>query len=205
MNRSRLLSAVWLAWSVAAGGFAPVGADVNPNTQSGFPVDQAFQVGDVDSVNLFNGTLVLTIPIGITYPVGGGLSYGFRLVYNSNPWYFQEIVSNDGSVTQALPNPCSNAGLGWRLSFGRISPPCAPNSEFSDDQKLIYDDPSGAQHVFYPTLHPGEADDPGDTPSCRRCSTPATEAICACVCSAATCARSTTPTARSTPSMPKAG
>jgi hypothetical protein len=162
MSRSSSF-ALLSAFAVLASALPPLAADVHPNTQSGFPVDQAFQVGDVDSVNLFNGTLVLTVPVGPTYPVGGGMSYSLKLTYNSNPWYFQEIVFDTGSVTQAIPNPCSNAGLGWRLSLGSVNPPCAPNGDFSAN--LVYDDASGAQHILYPTFHAGEADDPGDSGS----------------------------------------
>ena len=36
-------------------------ADVHPNTQTGFPADQVFQVGEIDNVNLFNGALTLTM------------------------------------------------------------------------------------------------------------------------------------------------
>jgi hypothetical protein len=63
----------------------PALADVHPNTASGFPVEQSFHVGDVDSVNLFNGALTLTLPIGGSYPVNGGFSYGLKLTYNSSP------------------------------------------------------------------------------------------------------------------------
>ena len=175
------------------------GADIHPNTQSGFPVDQAFQVGDVDSINLFNGSLVLTIPIGLTYPVGGGMSYGLKLIYNSNPWFFQEIVFDTGSVTQSLPNPCSNAGLGWHLSFGSINSPCAAIADVGNS--LFYDDPSGSQHILYPTLHSGEADDPATPPPTRKSCTRGTAAISDCGPSPATCGRSTSPTAPSTPLM----
>ena len=33
-----------------------------PNTNGGVAVDQVFQVGDVDNVNLFNGSLTVAIP-----------------------------------------------------------------------------------------------------------------------------------------------
>jgi hypothetical protein len=85
----------WLPLLVAAFSWAlvasPLAADVHPNTAPGFPADQSFHVGDVDSVNLFNGGLTITLPIGISYPVNGGFSYGLKLVYNSNPWLFETV------------------------------------------------------------------------------------------------------------------
>ncbi len=70
----------------------PARADVHPNTAPGFPGDHTFSVGDFDNVNLFNGSLTLTIPIGTSYPVNGGFSYNLKLVYNGNPWLFQKVT-----------------------------------------------------------------------------------------------------------------
>ena len=145
---------------------APARADVHPNTAPGFPAEQSFHVGDVDSVNLFNGGLTLTIPIGGSYPVNGGFSYRLKLVYNSNPWLFRTIHYqippdfHEVNRRQASPTPCSNAGLGWRVSLGRLNPPCqvvdpdnpAPNHP-------IYQDENGTDHVFYNVLHAGDAED----------------------------------------------
>jgi hypothetical protein len=108
---------------------APASADIHPNNAPGFPVDQSFHVGDIDSVNLFNGGLALTIPLGGTSPVGGGFSCGLKLAYNANAWVFDSVPvigpNSDpiGTRTLALPSECSNAGLGWRISFGRLDPP----------------------------------------------------------------------------------
>ncbi len=145
---------------------APALADVHPNTAPGFPVDQSFHVGDIDSVNLFNGALTLTIPIGGSYPVNGGFSYSLKLTYNSSPWQFKTVHYavppdyRDVTRTQAYPNPCSNAGLGWRLSFGRMNPPCqVPDSNGDYPSDPIYEDENGTDHIFYPVLHYGDAED----------------------------------------------
>lgn len=143
---------------------APALADVHPNTAPGFPVDQSFHVGDIDNVNLFNGSLTLTIPLGGSYPVGGGFSYSLKLVYNGNPWTFDTIAGTHptgdpaGSVSSAYySSECSNAGLGWRVSLGRMNPPCqdpegaAPNP--------LYQDENGTDHLFYPTLHKDDSED----------------------------------------------
>ncbi|MFL6192558.1 MAG: hypothetical protein ACJ75H_00195, partial [Thermoanaerobaculia bacterium] len=140
-------------------------ADVHPNTAPGFPGDQSFHVGDVDNVNLFNGALTLTIPIGITYPVNGGFSYGLKLVYNSTPWMFQQIKylvppdDHEVNRTAAKPNPCSNAGLGWRVSLGRFNPPCQVPDANDQLPGPVYQDENGTDHIFYATLHDGDAED----------------------------------------------
>jgi hypothetical protein len=77
---------VALSFAVVLGsGVSSLPAQEHPNVEHGFAADKAFHGGDIDNINTFNGTLVLTIPIGQTYKVGGNLSYGLTLVYNSNP------------------------------------------------------------------------------------------------------------------------
>jgi hypothetical protein len=144
----------------------PARADVHPNTAPGFPVEQSFHVGDVDSINLFNGGLTLTIPIGGSYPVNGGFSYGLKLVYNSNPWLFKTFHYqvppdyHEVSRLRAVPTSCSNAGLGWRLSLGRMNPPCQlPDANDTIANNPIYQDENGTDHIFYYVLHPGETED----------------------------------------------
>jgi hypothetical protein len=143
----------------------PVLADIHPNTAGGFPVDQSFHVGDIDNVNLFNGALTVTIPIGPSYPVNGGFSYSLKLVANSSPWIFQTVhrtdpkTGDDTTRLQANPNPCSNAGLGWRVSLGRLNPPCQVPDVNDTLPGPTYQDEMGTDHVFYPTLHWGDPED----------------------------------------------
>ena len=139
-----------LALSVACA-LVPARAQQHPNVAQGFGASGSFAAGDVDSVNLFNGNLVITLPLGQRYPVNAGLSYGLTLIYNSQVWEHQIY----GGSTQALPYRTSNAGLGWTLSLGRLNPPYTPG-----DFETVRDtwmSPDGARHTFYPTLHEGEA------------------------------------------------
>jgi hypothetical protein len=147
----RLVPSILLILALAA---LPAAAQ-HPNVERGFAPGQSFQIGDIDHVNLFNGSLVITIPLGLTYPVGGGLSYGLTLTYSSGVWDFREA---DGGETP-LPSRTSNAGLGWRVSLGRYLPWSDPDN---DRQVDLYIGPDGAEHWFYKTLHAGDADDPGD-------------------------------------------
>lgn len=153
MSRQKILASLALfALATAAR------ADVHPNIQGGFPVDQVFQAGEIDNVNLFNGALTLTIPLGPTYPVGGGLQYGMKLVYNSNPWRYDTVILNGDSYSQAIPSECSNAGLGWRVSLGRLDPPCQM-PDVNGVQNLVYQDETGTDHIWYETLHAGDPED----------------------------------------------
>ena len=136
---------------------APLPAQDNPNTARGASTAPSLSVGDVDSVNLFNGNLSLGFPLGQTYPVGAGISYGFRLSYNSNVWRLEER-SDPGCQPEpcggieALPDPDFNAGLGWQLHFGQIR---------LRDGVWSYTTPDGGQVRFYNSLHDGETEQPG--------------------------------------------
>jgi len=46
----------------------------HPNHAQGFRPENTYELGAIENVNLFNGNLTLTIPIGPSYPVGPGLS-----------------------------------------------------------------------------------------------------------------------------------
>jgi RHS repeat-associated protein len=91
----------------------------NPNVARGWNPSGMFDVGGIDSVSGFNGNLVIRVPIGQSYPVGGPMgSYSFSLVYNSNVWSHLQDPST--SAVHAISDPVANAGLGWRFSLGRI-------------------------------------------------------------------------------------
>jgi RHS repeat-associated protein len=170
--RVSLLAAGLLGLALQASSAA---ASPHPNTNGGVAVDQVFQVGNVDNVNLFNGSLTVTIPLGITYPVNGAFKYRFTLVGNSNPWDFWTVQYPDGNggfftESDAAPSHCSNAGMGWRVSFGALgfgypvtpaAPVCAITAQntLQDQALAIYEAPDGSQHLFYATLHLSDPDD----------------------------------------------
>ncbi len=143
-----LLSGVSALWS-----------DPFPGNQRGFDAEKVFQIGEIDHVNVLNGNLALTLPIGGSYPVGGGLSYSLTLVYNGKLWDFQQDALNQYS--QSWPVRTSNAGLGWSLSFGRLLSRFHPHNQTG---RWLYISPDGGEHLFYPTLHEGESDTaPGES------------------------------------------
>jgi RHS repeat-associated protein len=139
-------------------------AQDHPNLERGFFADQAYQLSNIDSINLYNGNLMLAIPIGQTYHVGGNLSYGLTLYYNSNVWDFEQRQfyppNPDGGCTLppqsdpvwlnvSLPVKGYNAGLGWSLSLGALDGPYGQ----SDSPSWVYTSPDGSKHAFFSTLH----------------------------------------------------
>ncbi len=127
----------------------PVIGQQHPNEAKGFATDKPSDSFGPDSVNSFNGTLTISIPIGQQYTVSSALSYGFNLVYNSHPW----DVVNNGSYVQVIPGRSSNAGLGWMLNLGDL---ILANDPRATSAQMVYESPDGAQHVFYNTVHDGE-------------------------------------------------
>ena len=73
-------------------------ADDYPTQALGIQPEKAYQLGDVDHINVFNGNLVLAIPIGQRYPVGANFSYGLNLLYNSNVWDFVQTTDRKSVV-----------------------------------------------------------------------------------------------------------
>ena len=160
--RSNRVIAYLLGLALLSG--SPAWAQDHPNRQHGFNPEATYAVGDVDSVNLFNGHLMLRVPLGRPYPVAEGFSYQLGLVYNSSPWEAQTRVVVQGGESfefvRALPDEGSNAGLGWQLSLGRLD---LHGPRPHEVDRFAYVGADGATHVFYAKLHEGDPDDAGDT------------------------------------------
>lgn len=135
------------------------------NSARGFAADRAFQMGDFDNVNVFNGNLIVTMPLGQSFPVAGNLSYGVSLVYNSKLWPGKEkrVDQYQQEQWRATPEKISNAGFGWLVSMGRLyvgctQQPCLP---FPQQAGLnTYESPDGALHSFYAKLHETDGTSP---------------------------------------------
>jgi hypothetical protein len=147
-----------VAASVVVSGFfaaSSAPAQEHPNVARG--VSSQGSGGDADSINPFNGNLSVVIPLGQSFPVNGGLSYGLSLVYNSQVWEFEERSLGEQTFVQSLPSKVNNAGLGWIVTLGQFNPPQAVGSASFRDTYLS---PDGSRHIFYPSLHEGEPVDP---------------------------------------------
>ncbi len=151
----KLAAGVLVAWIGLFGAIAAY-AQSNPagaEGEKGFSADKAYHLGGTDNVNLFNGNLVITIPLGQSFPVNH-FSYGFHLTYNSTVWT-RENTGNPGAHT--IPNTYSNAGVGWYFDAGPMWPDCVKNCEpFDEFQTSFFRSSDGATHSFWDTLHPDE-------------------------------------------------
>lgn len=119
-----------------------------PGLKRGFDAGKLYNFGGIDTVNTYNGNLLVQIPIGPTYPVNGGLSYSLGLTFNSKVWEYQDI----STYTLAVPSRQSNAGLGWTLSLGRL---LTADNSFNDAPVWSYQDRDTSVRFTYDTLHPG--------------------------------------------------
>ncbi|MCB1034824.1 MAG: hypothetical protein KDD47_13420, partial [Acidobacteria bacterium] len=160
----KLRAHVGLALLVAlvGAGASEAGYD-HPNLARGITAEGVYNFDGLDNVNLFNGNLALTLPIGQVYQVGPKLSYGLVLSYNSTAWdhRVEPIFSPPNQTFYAtLPYPApSTAGLGWNLHLGRLVPPSTRPENASN--RWMYVAPDGSSHLFYPTLHEGETEEAG--------------------------------------------
>ena len=145
----------------------PALAQKPPEIELGFKPDKVYSFGTPENVNLFNGNLMLTVPIGLRYPVSSQMSYGLTLVYNSKAWdfWYDENRFNSGETAAwSKPNIRSNAGMGWRLSLGRLIPPNdASNIGYTEsyNKSWVYEGPGGDEHELTdatPTSAPTTSD-----------------------------------------------
>lgn len=139
----------------------PAQAAADPVNARGYDVSQVYHgYAELDSVNSFNGNLMLSIPLGQTFKTNGTLSYAFKLQYNSNLWDMRqwERVGTDDipkqsewtrptGTTEAYESPEFNAGLGWRLSVsGTLKHNVFPVNPHNTIVPEDYIDGSGAAH-----------------------------------------------------------
>ena len=79
MNTNRFLHAIAALALTLLAALSAFGEDAA--SARGFNPNSLYHYGDVDNINLFNGALTLTLPLGPTYPVGGTISYGLWFVF----------------------------------------------------------------------------------------------------------------------------
>jgi RHS repeat-associated protein len=118
----------------------------------GFQAEHVYDFGSVDSVNAFNGNLIVNLPLGLRYPVATGFDFGLTLTYNAKIWdyYTVQPYTNGNFYQEARANLRSNAGVGWRVSLGRLLPPSSSTGYgYTDDSHpWLYESPAGDEHPF---------------------------------------------------------
>ncbi|HVE72176.1 MAG TPA: hypothetical protein VNI54_12475, partial [Thermoanaerobaculia bacterium] len=136
-------------------------AQDHPNGARGFKAESVYQTSDVDNVNLFNGNLLVTVPLGQTYHVGGNLSYSLNLVYNGQMWSYRKFLR----FATAVPGSQSNVALGWQLTLGELTAPATvPRAgdnvtqyDIGEPGPWTFTSPDGASHPFIGGIHPEES------------------------------------------------
>src|SRR5437867_4545734 len=91
----------------------------NENDTVGFQTNHAFESGQFgENIDILNGGLNLSIPIGPRYQVSRYLGYQLQLSYGSKIWDhtpYPTTATNYGKLYRR-----NNMGLGFLLNFGRI-------------------------------------------------------------------------------------
>ncbi|MEK6375972.1 MAG: hypothetical protein AABO58_25115 [Acidobacteriota bacterium] len=130
-------------------------AQKTPPDELGFHPEKLYDFSNIDSVNLFNGNTVISLPIGPRYSVSSHLSYQFTLTYNAKVWDYETwecANAPQSNCTIIFPNLGSNAGLGWRLSLGRLLPPYYAGvyraHDSRNDTSWVYEGPAGDEHAL---------------------------------------------------------
>jgi RHS repeat-associated protein len=113
--------------------------------KKGFQPERLYHFAEngFDSVNVYNGNLILPIGIGLTYPLNGGFTYGITLAYNSTVWMQTE---GPGGTVHAVPSLRANAGAGWLIGLGRF----VAHDDVTTDSPGTdrYEAPDGGDHSF---------------------------------------------------------
>ncbi len=166
----RFLVALGMLAAVFPAAATQITTGVHPNIARGFTPGSLYQFGDIAHIGLFNGSLSIPIPIGQTYKVDGGLSYGFTLSYKSPRWEQTDRITtvcqpgtpNDPPSCHQLHHPHyipveEEAGLGWVFSLGgRILH--GGGAGIADP---TYRSPDGADHLFVSAkLHRTDPNEP---------------------------------------------
>lgn len=149
----------WLLALGVAAAAAPAAAQQSANNARGLNAE-SYKSDLIDDINLYNGNLTLSIPLGETYKVGGALTFQLTLYYNSNAWEIKPAPDRfdpqDTLSEQSVPSPHWNAGMGWRLSLGNLyAPRTAPFNESTDPNDWVYVGPDGAEHRFRNSIRDG--------------------------------------------------
>src|SRR5258708_9410732 len=82
----------------------PAGAQNNPNEEQGLKPYDSWHGGDLDSVSMTNGGMVLHIPL-VSYPQRGNLDLGFSVYSNTMQWNTR--VNQVEGANPNDPNGCT--------------------------------------------------------------------------------------------------
>src|SRR5262245_56850270 len=90
----------------------------NENETVGFQSNHIFDSAHFgEDIDILNGNLGLTIPIGPNYQVNQNFGYQLSLRYNSKVWDTTRVTETQGGSDQSRR---STLGLGFSMNFGRV-------------------------------------------------------------------------------------
>ena len=93
-----------------------------PETLPGFRAGDAVWMSGVDRVSLYSGDVGIRIPLGPTYPISPGFSYGMAATYSVKHWWMDDQAGSgcNPPVRYArVSNRDESQGGRWRiLSIG---------------------------------------------------------------------------------------
>lgn len=117
----------------------------DPDKAGGLSEPTLYHQTALDSINLYNGSLSVKIPLGGTYPLDSGFSYGFQLNFSSDMWHEESRdCGGPNNVVDfaepTIPPDQISIGLGWRISPG-------PSLRFRGGDTLLMTR-DGASHKF---------------------------------------------------------
>jgi len=114
----------------------------NENETVGFQTNHLFESGAFgESIDILNGGLNLSVPIGQQYQVTSSLGYGLTLSYSSKIWRADGIDGTNQLVHEG------SVGLGFNLHLGRLYRDVTQAGNHADC-KWYWVTPDGNEHPF---------------------------------------------------------
>jgi len=119
----------------------------NENDSVGFQTNHIFESGQFgENIDILNGGLNLSIPIGPRYQVSRYLGYQLQLSYGSKIWDhtpYPDVATQYGKLYGR-----NNMGLGFRMNFGRIYKDVERVSNTKASCVWYYVSPDGNEHAL---------------------------------------------------------
>ncbi|HPR65412.1 MAG TPA: RHS repeat-associated core domain-containing protein [Thermoanaerobaculia bacterium] len=133
----------------------------NPSRSGG--LKGTIQFTDVDNVNLFNGNLNLTVPIGPSYRVGPLINFQLRLYYNTTIWrraHTQYLIYEGQNCPMDPPYASCDIsvardykaayGIGWDIHMGRMILKSNADDPGTSDRLIgTFQSADGSEHNIY--------------------------------------------------------
>ncbi|HZR27779.1 MAG TPA: RHS repeat-associated core domain-containing protein, partial [Terriglobales bacterium] len=157
IKRSFVQFFVLVCFFLAVLAAAPCLAQTSPNLEQGFKPYGSYQGGNIDSVSLTNGNVILHIPI-VSYPQRGGkLRLNFMALYNNKGW---TVAHTSSSPPQSF----------WSYNGGWMQiVPDQPISLTGQEVKSINNDGTWLIHIYQAVTADGSTHLLGPTGSSITC------------------------------------